>query len=380
MDLALTDAEAAFRDELRMWLADNLPAAWRYAGGFETERLWQRRLHDGGWIGVHWPREHGGRGASPIEYVIYTQELALARAPEIANRVGVNLAGPTLIAHGTPEQRARHLPGIMSAGEIWCQLYSEPAAGSDLASLTTRAERDGDGYVLYGQKVWSSYAREAACGLALVRTDTEAPAHRGISCVIVPMDADGVEIRPLRQMTGAVEFYEVFLDGVRVPASNLVGREHEGWRVAMTTLGHERGVGFAVKEWAVQRVAFDRLRELAASRTRGGAGALRDRMAASWTDIEILRLLNLRTVTRMAEGEAPGPETSVTKLHWAHLSQRLTDLALDVRGAVSWTAGEDPSGEWWTTRHLWSRAATIAGGTDEIQRTIVAERVLGMPR
>jgi alkylation response protein AidB-like acyl-CoA dehydrogenase len=361
MDLRETERERVLRDELRTWIAANLPEEWRGASGVEIERAWQRRLYDGGWVGVHWPAEHGGRGASAMELAIVVEELALARAPEIVNRVGVNLVGPTLIAHGTPAQRERYLRPILSADEIWCQLYSEPGAGSDLASLQTRAERRGESYVVSGQKVWSSYAHFADFGLALVRTGPDR--HRGITCLLVPMRRDGVEVRPLRQITGSSEFNEVFFDSCAVPVENRVGEENDGWRVAMTTLGHERGVGFPVKEWGVQRTIFERLR-----RTTLRTAPLRDRAARVWTDLEILRLLNLRTISAPDE---PGPEASITKLHWAGTSQRLAELGLDA------CAGDD---DWWRARHLWSRAASIAGGSDEVQRNVLAERVLGLPR
>jgi len=378
MDFSYTPEEQAFRADLRAWLASNvpreaMPATLEGEAAFLT--AWQRRLHDAGWVAVHWPREHGGRGASLTETAIYQEEMARARAPQVMNRVGVNNVGPTLIAHGTAAQRQRYLPGILSGEEIWCQLYSEPNAGSDLASLRCRADKRGDGFIVSGQKVWTSYAQFAAFGILLARTDPDAPPHRGISCFIVDMRSPGLTIRPLRQLTGSAEFSETFFDDVVVPRANLVGAENDGWRVATVTLAHERGTNFSFKEQVLQKISLDELADHLRASGAARDPVLRQRWAASAIEVEIMRLHNCATMTRLARGELPGAESSIVKLFWADLSQRLNDLGLDALGpAAQHAAGP------WPQRMLWSRCASIAGGTNEIQRNIIAQRLLGLPR
>ena len=378
MDFSYSDHEQAFRAELRAWLAANvprepMPATLEAEAAFLTG--WQRRLYEAGWVAVHWPREQGGRGASLTETAIYQEEMARARAPQVMNRVGINNVGPTLIAHGTEAQRHRYLPGILSGDEIWCQLYSEPNAGSDLASLRCRADRQGDHFIVSGQKVWTSYAQFAAFGVLLARTDPAAPPHRGISCFIVDMRSPGLTIRPLRQLTGSAEFSETFFDDVVIPRANLIGAENDGWRVATVTLAHERGTNFSFKEQVLQKIALDEL----ADRLRAGGGArdpvLRQRWAQSCLEVEIMRLHNCATMTRLARGELPGAESSIVKLFWAELSQRLNDLGLDSLGPAAQLAAGS-----WPQRMLWSRCASIAGGSNEIQRNIIAQRLLGLPR
>jgi alkylation response protein AidB-like acyl-CoA dehydrogenase len=346
-------------------------------------REWQRELHAGGWVGVHWPVEFGGRGASPAEVAIYNEELARAGAPALLGRVGVTLVGPTLFVHGTDEQRARWVPRILHADDVWCQLFSEPGAGSDLASLTTRAERRGAEYRVTGQKVWSSYARFANIGVALVRTDPEAPPHRGISMLAIPMDAPGVDVRPLRQMTGDFEFNEVFLDDVAVPADHLIGPEHDGWRVANTTLANERGASFIWKEQVLQEIAVDRLSKVCARRGGRSDPLVRDRLAQSWIDAEIFRWHNARTLHRLARGEEIGAESSIVKLFWAETSKRLYETASAVLGPGALLSPDDDNaidGGAWMRGLLSTRANSIMGGTSEIQRNIIAERLLGLPR
>ncbi|HEY0302306.1 MAG TPA: acyl-CoA dehydrogenase family protein, partial [Rhizomicrobium sp.] len=328
-----------------------------------------------GWVAVHWPKQYGGRGASLTETAIYQEEMARARAPQVMNRVGVNNVGPTLIAHGTEAQRQRYLPGILSGAEIWCQLYSEPNAGSDLASLRARAEKSGDHYILNGQKVWTSYAQFASFAILLARTDTSAPPHRGISCFILDMRSPGVTIRPLRQLTGSAEFSETFFDNVIIPRENLVGAEHAGWSVATVTLAHERGTNFSFKEQVLARIDADELADRLCSSGAAADPIWRQRFAASFIDVEIMRLHNCATMTRLARGELPGAESSVVKLFWSGLSQRITALGLSAQGVDSQLA----SGRW-QQRHLWSLCGSIAGGTDEIQRNIIAQRLLGLPR
>jgi alkylation response protein AidB-like acyl-CoA dehydrogenase len=377
MDFSYTPAEQAFRAELRAWLAANVPRA-PLPETLEAEAAyltaWQRCLFDAGWAAVHWPREYGGRGATLTETAIFHEEMARARAPQLMNRVGINNVGPTLIAHGTEAQRRRYLAKILSGEEIWCQLYSEPNAGSDLAAVRTRAERHGDHFVVDGQKVWTSYAQFAAFGILLARTDPAAPAHRGISCLLVDMRSPGITIRPLRQLTGSAEFSETFFDHVVVPRENLIGPENEGWKVATTTLAHERGTAFSFKEQVLHRIYADELGELLRARGRAADPSLRQRYAARVIDVEIMRLHNCRTMTRLARGELPGAESSIVKLFWADLTQELTALALEALGADAQLGGR------WQQRMLWSRCASIAGGTNEIQRNIIAQRVLGLPR
>jgi alkylation response protein AidB-like acyl-CoA dehydrogenase len=279
------------------------------------------------------------------------------------------------MAHGTAEQRVRWMPRILAADDIWCQLFSEPGAGSDLAGLSTRAERRGGVYVVTGQKVWSSYAQFADWGIALVRTDPAAPKHKGISMLAVPMDATGVDVRPLRQMTGESEFNEVFLDGVEVPLENLIGPENDGWRVAATTLANERGASFIWKEQVRHEAAIDLL-----WKTCAGAGLLddplvRQRLARSWIEVEILRLHNARTLARLARGEEIGSEASVVKLFWAIAGQRLYETACDVLGPEALLTSGD-----WASGLLSTRANSIMGGTNEMQRNIIGERILGLPR
>jgi len=373
MDLAFTAEEEAFAADVREWLASNLDEPPEFDSLPEEiawGRRWQARLAEGRWVGIHWPEEYGGRGASPVQVAIFNMEYARARAPQPVNRVGINLAGPTLLAHGTPEQKARWLPQILDASEIWCQLFSEPDAGSDLASLATRAERADGGWLVTGQKVWTSYAQFARWGICLARTDPDAPKHAGISYLVVDMEAPGIEIRPLVQITGEAEFNEVFLDGVVVPDDHLVGGLHQGWAVANTTLAHERGTSFPFKEQVVHEVYLDELYALAAADGRLADPEVADGLAQAFVELRVLRLHNWRTLSRLARGEEPGPESSWVKLTWTDMTQHLSETALRV-------AGNDAR---WQRQWLWSKAASIAGGTSEVQRTIIAERILGLPR
>ncbi len=386
MDFSYTEPEEAFRAELRTWLAAHvphqpLPPTLDEEAAFLTR--WQRTLSDAGWAAVHWPRECGGRGASLTEQAIFQEEMARARAPQMMNRVGINLVGPTLIAHGTDAQRRRYLPRILSCEEIWCQLYSEPNAGSDLASLRTRAELDGDDFVVNGQKVWTSYAQFAAFGILLARTDPAAPPHRGISCLIVDMRAPGITIRPLRQITGSAEFSETFFDQVRVPRANLIGPEHGGWSVASTTLAHERGTAFPFKEQVLHKIYVDELADLLRARAVSRDPLLRQDYAQRFIEVEIMRLHNCRMMTRLARGELPGAESSIVKLFWADLTQHVSELALAALGPAAQLPHDSPrtvADGRWQQRALWSRCASIAGGTSEIQRNIIAQRLLGLPR
>ncbi|MGZ4676320.1 MAG: acyl-CoA dehydrogenase family protein [Acidimicrobiia bacterium] len=377
MDLSFTDAERAFAAEIRAWLATNLDVPPEFATLDEQiawGRAWQAKLAADRWVGIHWPAEYGGRGASPVEVALYNMEYARSRALQPVNRVGINLAGPTLLAHGTDDQKQRWLARILDASEIWCQLFSEPGAGSDLAALATRATPVDDGWLLTGQKVWTSYAQYARWGIALVRTDPDAPKHRGISYVVVDMTAPGIEIRPLVQITGEAEFNEVFFDDVFVPADHLVGGLHDGWAVANTTLAHERGTAFPFKEQVVHEVYLDELYALAAERDRLDEVEIADALAQSFVELRLLRLDNWRTLSRLDAGLVPGAESSVTKLRWTDMTQHLSETALEILGPDSVRRGP------WSRQWLWSKAASIAGGTSEVQRTIIGERMLGLPR
>ncbi len=379
-------AEESFRQELRSWLLEHRPPEVDIATTVEEAevlREWQRTLHSGRWVGIHWPIAYGGRGASLAQVAIYNEELARAHAPQILGRAGASLVGPTLMAHGSEKQRQRWMPRILAADDIWCQLFSEPDAGSDLATLSTRAEKRDDVYLVTGQKVWSSYARFADWGVGLVRTDPEAPRHNGISMLAIPMRAKGVEVRPLRQITGESEFSEVFLDQVEVPVENLIGPENEGWRVAGTTLANERGATFMWREQVLHEVAIGLLFRLSANRGDTGDAIVRQQLARTWIEVEIFRLHNARTLTRLASGQEIGPESSVIKLFWAEMSQRLYETAVSVLGPDALLSAGDghaiDRGRW-VQGLLSSRAASIMGGTNEIQRNIIAERLLGLPR
>jgi alkylation response protein AidB-like acyl-CoA dehydrogenase len=364
--------------ELRAWLAMHAPPDVTVAAdAADASRLreWQRALHAAGWVGIHWPVEHGGRGASAADVAGYHTELARAGAPPLLGRAGITLVGPTLIAHGTDAQRARWLGRILSGDDVWCQLFSEPDAGSDLASLTTRAVRTADGYRVTGQKVWSSYATFADLAIALVRTDPDAPPHRGISMLAIPMDAPGVDVRPLRQLTGEHEFNEVFLDDVAVPADHLIGPEHEGWRVANTTLANERGASFIWREQVLHQLAVADLAAACRARATTTDPVVRQRIAAAWIDGELFRLHNARNLERLARGEELGAASSLVKLFWADASRRLGETAVALLGPESLlTPGP------WAHRLLATRANSIMGGTSEIQRTVIGERILGLPR
>jgi len=386
MDLSFTDEERAFAAEFRAWLDDNLELPPPF-DSFDDEiawgRKWQAKLAADRWVGIHWPSEFGGRSASPVQVAIYNLEYGRSRALQLVNRTGVNLAGPTLLAHGTEEQKARWLPSILNADEIWCQLFSEPEAGSDLAGLRTTATPVEGGWVLNGQKVWTSYAQYSRWGICLARTDTELPKHRGISYLVVDMEADGVEIRPLQQITGDHEFNEVFFDDCFVPESHLVGGLNQGWAVANTTLAHERGTTFPFKEQVVHEVYLDDLYRLAEAEGRLDDPATADALAQSFVELRVLRLHNWRTLSRLAKDIEPGPESSWVKLTWSDMSQHMATTALDLCGPAAplWRGADGlPADGKWQRQWLWSKAGSIAGGTSEVQKNIVAERILGLPR
>jgi alkylation response protein AidB-like acyl-CoA dehydrogenase len=380
MDLALKPEDEEFATSFRQWLGAHLqrpPAFVDLADEVRWGREWQGTLAVDRWVGVHWPAEYGGRSATPVQVALYQSEYARSQAPQPVNRVGINLVGPTLLAHGTDDQRQRFLPAILSAREIWCQLFSEPDAGSDLASLSTRAVPVDGGYLVTGRKVWTSYAQFATWGLCLARTDADAARpQQGISALIVDMADPGVEIRPLVQMTGDAEFNEVFLTDVFVPEEQLVGVEGQGWTVAGSTLAHERGTNFPFKEQVVHETYLARLYDEALASGSLDDPSVADALARAYIDLGVLRLHNLRTLTRLGRGEEPGPESSWVKLMWTAMTQHLSETGLAVTGRDPAAALGGP----WSRQWLWSRAASIAGGTSEVQRDIIAGRILGLPR
>lgn len=380
MDLAHSPEDQAFADSLRQWLAAHLevpPSFVDLAEEVAWGRAWQAELAGDRWVGIHWPKAYGGRGATPVQVALYQSEYARSQAPQPVNRVGINLVGPTLLAHGTETQRQRWLPHILSATELWCQLFSEPNAGSDLASLRTEAVAVAGGYVVTGHKVWTSYAQFADWGLCLARTDPHAPRpQQGISAMAVDMGAPGVQVRPLVQLTGDAEFNEVSLDQVFVPEAHRIGHEGQGWTVAGSTLAHERGTSFPFKEQVVHEGYLTRLYAKAGHTGALGDPEVAEALAQDWINLGVLRLHNLRTLTRLGRGEEPGAESSWVKLAWTEMTQHLSESALMVEGRSSASALAGP----WARQWLWSKAASIAGGTSEIQRDIIAGRLLGLPR
>jgi alkylation response protein AidB-like acyl-CoA dehydrogenase len=377
--------EATFRAEVRGWLEDNLVgdfAALRGLGGpgreheAHEERLaWDRHLAKHGWTCIGWPVEHGGRGLSLAQQVIFHEEYARADAPRRVNHLGEELLGPTLIAFGTPEQQARFLPKIVAVEELWCQGYSEPNAGSDLANVQTRARLDGDSWVVDGQKVWTSLAHLSDWCFVVARTEPGSQRHTGLSYLLVPMDQPGVEVRPIIQLTGTSEFNEVFFTGARTAADMVVGGAGNGWSVAMATLGFERGVSTLGQQVGFRR-ELDALVEAARANGAYDDPVVRDRLARADVELEVIRLNALRT---LAEEQAP-QQASVAKLLWAGWHRTLGELAMLVRGTASLTTGPDYDLDEWQRLFLFTRADTIYGGSDEIQRNVLAERVLGLPR
>src|SRR5262245_18352866 len=395
MNFSFSPEEERFRQELRERLKINLPPGWGTAEAkapkgqarLEFLRDWQRRLHAGGYLGLSWPKEYGGRGASMIELAIFNEEMAKAEAPGPLNVLGLSMAGPTIIVHGTEEQKKRYLPKILHCEEIWCQGFSEPGSGSDVASIRTRAELKGDEFIVNGQKVWTCLAHIADWCILLVRTDPDAPKHRGISYILVDMKSPGVTVRPLRQMTGESEFNEVFFEDVRVPRTNLVGELNNGWGVALTTLMNERGTA-SFGTQARFRIIYDNLVALTKKATANGRPAtqdpaIRQQLAQHLIDVEILKLNCFRNFTRLLRGGTPGPEGSILKLWWSELNQRMQETALTLQGPYSQLLRDSlwaVEGGRWQYNFMRSRGNTIEAGTSEIQRNIIAERVLQLPK
>lgn len=401
MDPRYSAEAERYREKVRTFLSEHLPADWEGIGALPADAArewaggWRRVLADAGLLAAAWPVDYGGGGLSPVEQVVLAEELARAGVPAGApnDAFGIQMVGNTLLRWGTEEQKRAFLPRILSGEHRWCQGYSEPNAGSDLANLGTRAVSDGDEWVLDGQKIWTSAAQTANWIFVLARTDPDAPKHKGISFLLVPMDQPGVEVRPIRMLTGASEFNETFFTGARTAAGNLVGGVGNGWAVAMTLLGYERGEAAATNP-VMFRVELDRLVELVRSRGRQGDPRVRQRLAEAYSRVEVMRYLGLRSLTRFVAGEAPGPEGSVSKLFWSEHHQRVTELALDVLGPDA----TEPVGRWpanafgtddvgapndpasWVGTFLNARAGTIYAGTSQIQRNILGEMVLGLPK
>ena len=390
MQLQATESERRLQDEIRSFLAAERPDAARLPRSLEDRmealRAWQARCYEAGYVGRAWPLEFGGGGGPAAEQIIIDQELAAAGAPEFANVVGLDVLGPSLLRFGTDEQRRRHIPAILAAEEIWCQGFSEPDAGSDLASLRTRAEDRGDHFVVSGQKTWVSWGQFARwCGV-LARTSDAGPRHRGISMLIVDMRAPGVELRPMTQITGHAEFCELFLDDVVVPRENLLGGLGDGWKIAMHTLGHERGTA-ALPRQVKLRTWLDRAVRVAGERTVDGRPLIDDpgaqvALARALVGVEVLRHHAYRTVGEFLNGGAVGPDSSSVKLLMAEAEQRLAATVLDVLGPTLEHAEPEAAGEndFWHETYLYSRAASVYGGTQQIQRNIIADRVLALPQ
>jgi alkylation response protein AidB-like acyl-CoA dehydrogenase len=377
MDLTFTEQETAFRDELRAWLSENPPGEVPTSdeeAAYNWRRDFQRRLADGGWAAVHWPAEFGGRGATLTQSAIFFEELARAGAPLPANVLGLLLAGPTIMIWGTPEQKERFLAPIVTAEEIWCQGFSEPDAGSDLAALKTRAVKDNGGWVVTGQKVWTSGAQYSKWCMLVARTDTEAPKHKGLTYFLMDMEQDAVQVRPLRQITGEAEFNELFIEEARVPDENVLGGEGNGWKVALTTLMNERA-GLAFFLQVRLRQVLDEVFAQAEGRGLLEDPVIADRLGELHLKAEVLRLTAYRGLTAIERYGQPGPEGSLTKWMWSETNQQLTQLAADLLGPEALAAGGS-----WSYELLRSRGNTIEGGTTEILKNIVAERVLGLPK
>lgn len=390
MDFELTEQEKGFRDDLRQWLQDNLPEGWGETT-FEPVDLhekvsflkdWSRKLHEAGYAGLNWPKEYGGAGATLMEQVIFNEEVARFKAPTPYNGIAIGMVGPTLIEVGTEAQKQRYLSKMLNCEEIWCQGYSEPGSGSDLASLQTRAVQDGDEFVINGQKVWTSYAHDAAFCFLLARTDPDVPKHKGLSCFIVDMQDPGISVRPLRQITGESEFNEVFFENVRVPRDNLVGELNNGWMVGIGLLMHERATTSILTQANLQVLIKD-LIELARQRGRNADPVMRQRLAQLHIASEALKNYGYRNLTRRLRGLPPGPEGSAHRLGLTLLVQQAQELAMELQGPYSQLMHGSPGAIQdgaWQFSFLRSRSATIAAGTAEIQRNIIAERVLRLPK
>lgn len=387
MEFTFSPTDELFRAHVRTWLSEHLVGEFRELGTgnnlgegeeLEVRKRWERKLASGGWIGLGWPAEHGGRDLPLTQQMIFNEEYARAGGPIRVGFFGEQLLGPTLIALGTAEQRARFLPPILRGEEYWCQGFSEPDAGSDLANVRTTAVLDGDEWVLNGQKVWTSLGHVADWIFVVCRTDNSVAKHRGISFLLCPAQQPGVEMRPIRQITGTAEFNEVFFTNARTPAHMLVGEVNRGWSVVMATLGFERGTAFLAQQLRFAN-EFHTLVEMALERGLTNDPNLRQRLAEAYTGLEIMRLTGLRTASQLLASKPVGSESSIGKLHWSRWHQRLGELAMDILGCDGLVLSDGRAGDFQYTFQF-SRAHTIYAGSSEIQRNIVGERVLGLPK
>ena len=394
LDLNLTPQEQKFRDEVRAWFAANTPKDWpamrlnpNVHERFAYLKQWQKKAAAARWVGIHWPKEYGGRSASTMEQVIFIEEMARAEAPPWANVLGLGLIGPTVIAYGNDAQKQRYLSKILSAEEIWCQGFSEPNAGSDLANVRTEGRLDGDHFVVNGQKVWNSYGWAADWCELVVRTDPQSEKHKGLTVLLVDMKSPGVDVRPLKQITGESEFNEIFFRDVRVPVENVVGKVGEGWMVAIGTLMHERGT-FGAGLQVNYRRSLNRLIALSHEVERNGAPAaqdpiLRQKLAQSYIEIELMRLNQMRAFSKISHTGVPGPEGSIQKIFWSELNQRFQQVAQEVLGPYGQLGAgceETIDAGQWAYGYLRTRGNTIEAGTSEIQRNILGSQVLGLPK
>ena len=394
MDLNYTPEDVAFRKSVRAWLEQNLPR--NPIRTLEERRVWHRRLYEGGYLGMGWPKAYGGGDARPMEQAIVADELARASAPAPTNGLGLGIVGPTIVVHGTDAQKTRYLRKILAAEELWCQLYSEPNAGSDLAALRTRAEDKGDHFIVNGQKTWTSAGSIADWGLLLARTDPAVAKHKGITCLLINMRQPGIEVRPLKQITGSSEFSEVFMTNARVEKADQIGRLGEGWGIAQTTLGYERG-GRALARITSYASQYGRLVEAARRLKRHGCPliddpVIRQKLGRIWAELEVERYGALRTLTLLERGEHPGAGGSLTKLSYSEFEKRFMEMAMEILGPygqltegapeelrleIDTAVGEQGT---WAYAFLWSRAGTIYAGSSEIQKNVIGERILGLPK
>jgi alkylation response protein AidB-like acyl-CoA dehydrogenase len=394
MDLNYTPEDVAFRKQVRAWLEQNLPRT--EIKTLEDRRAWHRKLYEAGYLGMGWPKEYGGGGARPMEQAIVADELARANAPAPTNSLGLGIVGPTIVVHGTDAQKRRYLKKILTAEELWCQLYSEPNAGSDLAALRTTAEDKGDHFVVNGQKIWTSGGSIAHWGLLLARTNPGVAKHKGITCFLINMRQPGIDVRPLKQITGSSEFSEVFMTNARVEKSDQIGALGEGWAIAQTTLGYERG-GRALARITTYASQYSKLAEAARRLKRHGRPLIdnpvvRQKLGRIWAELEVERYGALRVLTMLERGEHPGAGGSLTKLSYSEFEKRFMELAMEVLGPYGQLTEGQPEeyrlqidtavGDHgtWAYAYLWSRAGTIYAGSSEIQKNVIGERILGLPK
>jgi alkylation response protein AidB-like acyl-CoA dehydrogenase len=394
MDLNYTPEDIAYRKQVRAWLEQNLPP--EPIATLEQRRVWHRKLYEAGFLGMGWPKEYGGGGARPMEQAIVADEMARANAPAPTNGLGLGIVGPTIVVHGTEAQKQRYLRKILTAEELWCQLYSEPNAGSDLASLKTSAVDQGDHFVVNGQKIWTSGGAIADWGLLLARTDPRVPKHKGISCFLMSMRQPGVDVRPLKQITGSSEFCEVFMTNARVEKSDQIGKLGEGWAIAQTTLGYERG-GRSLARVTTYAAQYGSLlnavrRLMRQGRPLSDDPIVRQKLGRIWADLEVERYSALRVLSQLERGEHPGAGGSVTKLSYSEFEKRFMELTQEILGPygqltegapreyqlqIDTAVGERGT---WAYAYLWSRAGTIYAGSSEIQKNVIGERILGLPK